>query len=119
VFECGLDFGLRHTGYDITGSMHFGPACSLRLCGGLPLGVDCDAIRNLVQPTCYSLAFADGFGLANQNQKRGLEGVFGMLFVPKDSAAKVQDHWSMAPHENFKGCLILMLDKTLQELLVG
>jgi hypothetical protein len=86
---------------------------------GAGAGVEGDAVGDLVEPAGEGLAAADGAGAASEGEERGLEGVLGLVGIAEDATADVQHHFPVAPHEQFKGGLVVAVVEPFQELSVG
>lgn len=57
--------------------------------------------------------------LANQDQKRCLESVVGVVGIADDATADTQDHRAMAAQECGKRARIPLADETVQQLPIG
>src|SRR5262249_18805702 len=53
-----------------------------------------------------------------EDEKGGLESVFGIMMIPQNPAADAPDHRAMTPHQRFQKDTLLAGDKVLQELSV-
>ena len=54
-----------------------------------------DSPRHAMQPAAQGIVVSHGFGSSRQDEKRGLEGVFGKVRVKEQPAADAQDHRSV------------------------
>ena len=71
--------------------------------GGGLVGLDGDAVRNLVQPAAQGLAPSDRRGLLDQHEEGGLEGVLDVARVAEDAAADAQHHRAVSRHQDLEG----------------
>ena len=62
-------------------------------------GAHGNPIRHAVQPTSDRLVIAHRLRLANQQQKRGLKYVFGVLHLLKHSPTDAEDHRAVPSHQ--------------------
>jgi hypothetical protein len=81
-------------------------------------GLDGDTVGDPMEPGSQRFAATDGAGLADQDEKGGLEGVFGAVGVTKDRAAGVIDHRAMPLDKRSEGRLVPIIKKTAEELAV-
>jgi hypothetical protein len=72
-----------------------------------------------VQPVCHHRFWHDGCGLASEDEKRGLEGVLGILMVGQDAAAYTPDHRAMPAHKGLEGSFVALFDEATDELPIG
>ena len=78
-------------------------------------------VCDTVEPVCDFLAGDDRSGLASQNQKSRLEGIFRLMRIVQDARAYSKDHGTVSPYEHcegFVGGLIAQFDEALEELFV-
>jgi hypothetical protein len=71
---------------------------------------------NTVQPVRDGLSLADRAGLTSQDQKGGLNGIFGLLFVVQDLPAGVPHEPAVALYEGGEGSFVSGSSEALQEL---
>ncbi|HZY83624.1 MAG TPA: hypothetical protein VFE78_02225, partial [Gemmataceae bacterium] len=86
---------------------------------GCPCGVECRVMRDPVQPVRDHSFWHDGRGLASEDEKRGLEGVLGILMVGQDAAAYTPDHRAMPPHKGREGACVPLFDEAAEEFPIG
>src|SRR5207247_1640808 len=65
-----------------------------------------DAGSDAVEPARDGFLLADGRGLTRQQQKRGLEGVLGVLSLTEDALADAQHHRAVPLQERSEGALL-------------
>jgi hypothetical protein len=65
------------------------------------------------------LGLANRRGFLHQDQEGGLEGIFGFVRIPEQLAANAKDHRAMPLDQRFESRLVVVGDKTFQELSVG
>jgi hypothetical protein len=73
-------------------------------------------MSNAIKPAADGLALANRGGVASQRQKRGLEGVLGILFVAQHLPAHPQYQLAMALHQDSEGGLLPLRDEALEQL---
>src|SRR5262249_7249931 len=78
-----------------------------------------DAIRHLEQPAADRLTFADGAGLAGEDEEGGLEGVLGVVRVAKETQTEIEYHRPVPPDEDLERRLLAAADERFQQLGVG
>src|SRR6516162_8454399 len=76
------------------------------------------SVGHAMQPVAYVSAGDDRRGLADENEKRCLEGILGICLVAQDAAADAEDHGTMPPHQGFKSRLVPLADKTVQQFAI-
>jgi hypothetical protein len=76
------------------------------------------SVGDAVQPATEHIALADGPGLANEDKKGRLKGIFGIVPVAQDTATDGQDHGSMALHQGGKGSLVAAGQEGFQQFSV-
>jgi hypothetical protein len=59
-----------------------------------------------VKPTANHLSRPYGTGLAREDEKGCLEGILGIMHVPKHSVAHTQNHWTVTAQQRLKGRFI-------------
>jgi hypothetical protein len=69
-----------------------------------------------VQPVGDHRAGHDGIGPANEDEKRSLKSVLGIVVVGKDSTTHAPHHRAVPPHQRFEGRLITVADEALQQI---
>jgi hypothetical protein len=87
--------------------------------GGSCSGCKCDTECDAVQPTDNRGAPADRAGAPSQRQKGSLERILGFVHIAHDSAASVQHHSAVPPHQQFKRGLVALLHEAAQQLAVA
>lgn len=76
-------------------------------------------VSDAVQPAGECIAFADGGGLAGQDQKCGLKHVLDVVLVVQHRPAHAANESAVAPHQRREGIIVVMDRESLQELVVG
>ena len=72
-----------------------------------------------IQPIDEHLGWANGSSLASQDNEGRLKSVLGVMVVGENSATDAPYHWAMTPHQRCERSLVLVLDKTPDQLTVG
>src|SRR5262249_11522006 len=76
-------------------------------------------LRNAVQPVAHQVFLKNGPGLAQKDQKRGLESVLGILMVLQKSSADAPNHGPMTLHQGFERSLIAVAKEIVEQFAVG
>jgi hypothetical protein len=76
-------------------------------------------MSDAVQPVRHHSSWHDGCGLASEDEKRGLEGVLGILMVGQDAAAYTPDHRAMPPHKGREAGVVALFDEAAEEFPIG
>jgi hypothetical protein len=76
-------------------------------------------MSDAVQPVRHHSSWHHGCGLASEDEKRGLEGVLGILMVGQDAAADTPDHRAMPPHKGLEGGFVPLFDEAAEEFPIG
>jgi hypothetical protein len=76
-------------------------------------------MSDAVQPVRHHSFWHDGCGLASEDEKRGLEGVLGILMIGQDAAAYTPDHRPMPPYKGLEGGFVPLFDEAAEEFPVG
>ena len=71
--------------------------------------------RDAVQPTAHRLPLSNRCGFAGENQKRGLEDVFGEVFIMKDAPTNAQHHWPVTFQQRGEGEFVAPGKKPFQQ----
>jgi hypothetical protein len=74
------------------------------------------AIGDRVKPATQPPTMDQRWRLAQEDEERGLEGIFSAMFVEEYTTARAQDQGSVPAHEVFDGRLVAVGDEPLQEL---
>jgi hypothetical protein len=72
-----------------------------------------------VKPIADFLAWLDALGIAGQNEKRRLKGIFGIVMVGQDPPADAPNHWPMTLHQRPHGRLFASAYVTFEKLSVA
>ena len=91
------------------------PRCSARSA----LRLKGDTIGDAVQPSTQGVPPANRPSLADEHQKRCLEGIFGGIMVPDNGPASTKNHRRMPINQCREGGLITTVEKPLEELAIG
>ena len=83
------------------------------------LGLQGNAISDAVEPGADALPRHDCGGLADEDEKGGLEGVVGVVHVAEDAAANAEHHRSMAAHDGRKRRFLVPVEVALQQGVIG
>src|SRR5262249_54686399 len=81
--------------------------------------MECRLMGDAVQPVRHHRWWHNGCGLASEDEKRGLEGVLGILMVGQDAAADTPDHRAMPPHKGREGGFVALVDEAAEEFPIG
>src|SRR5262245_51020084 len=76
------------------------------------------AAGDAVKPRSEPIRLPQMCGLADQQQKRRLEGVLGILSVPQQPPTNAENHRPITPHQDGKCLLVSMTAELSQELTV-
>lgn len=104
------DGWFRHVGHLPFPTLSSGGGCS-RFQRGL--------VGHAIKPVSNHLPWHDGPCLAHKNQKGGLEGILGVLFVSEEPAAQTPHHRPMTVHQGGQGGRIPKAEVVLQQLSIG
>jgi hypothetical protein len=88
----------------------------------LAFRLDGRAERNAMKPGTDGVANPERAGLAYEDEKSGLEGITGVVFVAKDSAARAPDQWPVPLNQRGErglGRFAIALRKPLEQLPIG
>src|SRR5262249_34965454 len=77
------------------------------------------AVGRAIEPIADQLLPPDGRGLADEHQKRGLEGVVGVVGIAEDAATHAQDHRPMPADQGRERALVPPRNEALQQLAVA
>jgi hypothetical protein len=77
------------------------------------------AIGDAVEPATHRLAFSDRAGFSSEKQKRCLEDVLRILFLPQEAPGQAQHHGSMALQEKGERALLPLRDKPFEQCRVA
>jgi hypothetical protein len=83
------------------------------------IGLDCDAMRDLVQPAPHGVSSPDCATLRDQDEEGRLKGILSIVRVAQDTPAYAQDHGSVPPHKRFESPGVVLGVETLEKLRVG
>jgi hypothetical protein len=75
-------------------------------------------IRNGVQVACQGATPVQGPRPAEQHEKRGLKGIFGVGAAAEEAAANTEDHRTVPADQDRKRGLIAPGDEAVQQLAV-
>jgi hypothetical protein len=81
----------------------------------LGFGLDRQARGDAVQEARERFGFADGCGLASEDEESGLEHVFGVVSIAQHAATYAVDQWAMPRHQFGEGVLIASSNEALQQ----
>src|SRR5262245_52988682 len=76
-------------------------------------------VGHAVEPVGHHLLRFNRRRLADEDEERGLESVFGVVVVAEDTAAHAPDHRTMPPHQGCKGGIVSLSQERLQQLPIG
>jgi hypothetical protein len=80
---------------------------------------DGNAISNSIKPVTQEVAFPKAACLTNEDEKRGLEGILGIVDIAEQAPAQGQHHRSVPGEKDFKRRFVAALGKSFQELVIG
>jgi hypothetical protein len=86
---------------------------------GGPFGIQGDAISGPMQEAGQRSLLAQLGRAAGQDEKCGLEGVFGVLWMPEYAAANGANHRPIAADEGGEGIFIAVRDERVQQQLIA
>jgi hypothetical protein len=87
--------------------------------GGGLFGFHGDAISGTVEPTSQGALVAQGGGVADEHEKRGLESVLSVLLVAQDAATDAHHHRTVPANERSERDFIAASGESVQQLLIA
>ena len=75
-----------------------------------------DPMGDAVEPCAQHVVIADRTGLLDQDEERGLEGIFRIVRFGQPPAADAEHHWAMALEDRLERGLVTPREEALQEL---
>jgi hypothetical protein len=86
--------------------------------GRFGFGLGCQPVRHFVEPVARCLAPTDRAGFARQDQKGGLENIFGVLRLVQGTPAHAPNEWPVPLHQCCKCGFIVLGGEAFKQLLV-